>query len=112
MKILLLIVLLVSAANAQSYTNIYVWHDTVRVTTSVHDSLFTTRWDGVTLYFENGDGYLKIGAPDTTLSRHPWQYFKENQTVVVGPQTPLLKLAWKGGTATKLALVGNKKRAM
>ena len=112
MKTLLFVVLLTGAANAQSYANIYAWHDTVAVSATAKDSVFTTRWDGVTLYFENGDGYMKIGAPDTTLTRHPWQYFKENQTIVVGPQTPLLKLAWKGGTATKLALVGNKKRAM
>ena len=113
-KLLLIVTLLCGAeiASAQSYANLYVWQDTVLVTASRKDSVFATRWESVTFYFENGDGYVKVGAPDTTLSSKPWQYVPELQMIVIGPQTPLLKLAWRGGTATKLAMWGTKKIKM
>jgi len=74
----------------------YVWTQTDTVTTAAVDSTWTVRWEQCTFYFYGCDGYIKIGAPDTTSwSSRTWTRVPEYVTISVDYRTPFKKLSYK-----------------
>lgn len=90
----------------------YVWQDSATVGVTGADSLFSTVWETVNIFCDGGNGWIKIGAPDTSNwgLRH-WTHLKENQVVTLEPSTKLRRIKFKAETGkVTFYFVGTKRK--
>ena len=92
------------------YSPTYVWADTIAVTQTVIDSLFNQAWIDTRFWFYNIDGWVKIGAPDTTnWASRDWIPLASNQIVNVSKSSKLRRLAFKANGSGTFVIVGIKR---
>lgn len=89
--VLCILLLLAVGASGQTY---YTYQDSVAVGTDTTDVIFAavgTSPGGLLRYatfkFEGGNGWLIVGAPDTTswATRTEWLYMAAGETLTIGP---------------------------
>lgn len=102
----------VQTATAQSIATNYAWADSITVGTSSTDSLFTNRWEQVSLKFEGtANGYVRFGAPDTTnWSSRDWYQLTAGEVLTFGPATKLVRAEFKTSTGTMTVYMAGYKR--
>lgn len=107
--IILLLLLAATAAQAQYYT----WCQSDTVTATATDSTFSQRWEQCQFWFSGCDGYVRIGAPDTTSwSSRTWLKVADGQIITIDYRTPFLKQSFKSVSgAGRLYRVGIKRKA-
>ena len=104
---LFVIMMLWNMANAQYF----VWCDSNSVTETAIDSIYTTRWEQVSIKFEGCHGWVKWGAPDTSSwAQRKWWYLPEGETLTFGFRTPLKRLAFKSAGANGFFYTAGYKR--
>lgn len=108
---ILLLTFLVLPSQAQ-IGSFYIWTDSLGVTTTAIDSIFTIEWQSVTIWADTCDMQLKLGAPDTTgWSSRKFMTISAGGSIYIGPATKLKRLEYKckSGAGT-LYMTGYKKR--
>lgn len=89
----------------------YVWQDSLSVNTVGRDSTFAVQWESVNIWCEDGDAFIKIGAPDVgSWSSRKWVRLTEGMVMRFGPETKLVRLQFKGATVpVRFYFLGYKK---
>jgi hypothetical protein len=107
--LLFLFLLLATTVQAQYYT----WQQSDTVTVTAVDSTFAYRWEQCQFWFSGCDGYVRIGAPDTTSwSSRTWTKVADGQIITIDYRTPFVKQSFKSVSgAGRLYRVGIKRRA-
>lgn len=105
---------LLSASKAHGQTihgPVYLWQHSISVGTSPIDSTFTIQWEQVSIWFTDGAGYVRLGAPDTgDWSSRPWIKLPAGTVLSIGPMPHLKRLEFKAVTGTvTLNIVGSKR---
>ena len=78
---------LLSPFTLQSQT-LYQWSDSLAVSSTAVDTTFSPMWNGCTLMFEGGDGWIKVGTtPADTVgwSTKSWVKVAQRQPYYVWP---------------------------
>lgn len=111
---ILFVTLIPLAAQAQTGSTFgknYVWQDSLSVNTTGRDSTFAIQWESVSIWCEDGDALVKIGAPDVgSWSSRKFVRLTEGMVMRFGPETKLVRLQFKGATgAVRFYFLGYKK---
>lgn len=106
------LLLIVDEASAQVLGTNYTWADSATVNVTGRDSTFSRIWEEVNIRVTGGDGYIRIGAPDTSAwSSRKWQKIIQGETFSFGPGTKLRRLQFKSSTGlVTFWFVGYKKK--
>jgi len=98
-------------AVADIYKPVYLWQDSLALSTSPVDSAFITRWEEVAMWSVGCGLRVRLGAPDTTnWESRDFVRYLEGQVISVGPVPKLYRLEFSAvsGSGT-LYMVGLKK---
>lgn len=112
--ILTIVTLLCITGTAKAQT--YLWSDSLAVSTVEVDTTFDPIWHGATLWFEDCDGWVKIGtvpADTVNWATKKWVRIQEHQMVGLWLGTEyrahLWRLSYKSYTGTgALFIIGFK----
>ena len=90
----------------------YTWTDSATVGIIGRDSTFTRIWEEVNVWCRGGEGWIRIGAPDTSgWASRKFIRLADTQVISFGPGTRLRRIQFKSMTGTVIFFFsGYKKR--
>ena len=95
--------------------NTYVWQDTLSISGTYVDSLFSTKWEYVECWTDSVDWYAIIGASTSGVDTANWNsrkplLFRAGDVMIIGPELKLRRLkVWTRSGTGILNMFGEKK---
>ena len=103
------IFLLIGTSEAQLGSR-YFWCDTIGISTTHVDTIFSDDWELATIFSDTLDVWLKVGAPDYSgwVDRNPFK-LEAGMSLTIGPTPKLKRLeAWVDDSSGFLYIIGYK----